>query len=163
MPLTDNTRDARHQSSVQFRLHRPVFPDVPLGSPNWRDNYQVEGAETQGEEGTTQTKYPRPPTQHSRGLASKEGPDKRREQQNNLPSSTPPPTTIRQASGRRMLIQSPGRWSARPRTSTNQPERADVQEPTMHGRPSGRKSQQAHQEPPRPCSSKDKQKSACAT
>ena len=33
----------------------------------------------------------------------------------------PPPSTTRRASGRRKVIQSPGRWSARPRTANNHP------------------------------------------
>ena len=40
-------------------------------------------------------------------------------------------TTIRQASESITVIQSPGSWSTQPRSSTNQPERTDVQEPTM--------------------------------
>ena len=70
-PPTDNTRDARYQSSVQFRLNGPYFLDVPLVPPTWTDNYQGEGAETQGEEGTTQTKDPIPPTEHSGEPAKK--------------------------------------------------------------------------------------------
>ena len=45
--------------------------------------------------------------------------------------STPPPTTIRRVSERRTVIQSPGSWSARPRTARDHPERAYAQEPTM--------------------------------
>ena len=55
----------------------------------------------------------------------------RPERRSMLPESTPPTSTIIRASERRTVIQSPGRWSARPMTPSNHPERTDAQEPTM--------------------------------
>ena len=79
------TGDARHHSSVHFRLHGPGFLNIPLVL----------------------------------------------ERRSKRPESTPPPTTIRTVSERISVIQSPGRWSAWPRTAINQLERADAQYPTM--------------------------------
>ena len=42
-----------------------------------------------------------------------------------------PPSTVRRASERRTVIQSPGRWIARPIASNNPPASSAIQEPTM--------------------------------
>ena len=54
------------------------------------------------------------------------------EQQAQIPASThPPPSTVRLPSRRRTVIQSPGRWSARPRAANDLRATTDVSEPTM--------------------------------
>ena len=106
---TDNPRDARHQSSVHFRLHGPGFLDISLVPPPCPDHFQGE----------------------DRDLTGKEGHNAIKERKIKLSESTPPPTTTRQTSERITVIQSPGRWSARPSTDRDHPERIDAQDPTM--------------------------------
>ena len=52
--------------------------------------------------------------------------------QRQLPDSNhPPPSMVRQVYERQTVIQSPGRWSARPRAASDPSESSTIQEPTM--------------------------------
>ena len=53
MSPTDNTRDARRQSSTHFRIHGLGFLDVPLGFPAWMDNSREVEADNQSKFSTS--------------------------------------------------------------------------------------------------------------